>query len=102
MRGDLHRAARQLAMGRSCKALLVETVGVVAAALALWIIACAFVLMEPERRPAHSALGAASGMRRALACGVEARPCSYGLLNGSTGVFAGRAFPRFGMGGGNA
>lgn len=89
-------------MGRSGKAFLAETAGVVAAALALWIIACAFVLLEPERRPSNSALGEASGARRALACGAEAQPCSYGLLNGSTGVFAGGPFPRFGMGGGNA
>lgn len=102
MRADLHRAARQLTMGRSRKALLAETAGVIVAALALWAIAAAFVLLEPERRPAHSALGAASGAQRALAYGAEAQSCSYGLLNRSMGLFAGRAFPRSGMGGGNA
>lgn len=49
MGSDLHRSLRLLTMGRSRSALLIEAAGVATAAIALWIIAAAFVLQEPIR-----------------------------------------------------
>lgn len=47
MRGELHRAVTLFRTGRTRKAVIIELAGVFAAVPALWIVACAFVLMEP-------------------------------------------------------
>lgn len=93
MRADLHRALRLLTMGRSQKALLVEVVGVIAVAISFWIVACAFVLLEPSPRSAQHALGGAAGPLRAIPSSAGARPASYALSNRFEGTFAAGSAP---------